>query len=145
MSDVQATRCFLRKVYDVSYVSDLHSPRLSDELPGRGGTTLTESRLELALVKSTIKRSLKWDCWISTIDAIFSDSPEALYDLVALLSRTTKCGRGKALMVIENYKFSSHDGLVDVHSENSIERTLNGWMEISLEVLTEEFQEKGWI
>ena len=138
-------RCFLRRVYDISYVSDIHSPLLSDELPGRSSATVTDRRLQLSLVKATIRRVLAFDHLIESVNAVYSDDPEAAYAIVCLLSQSIGCTKGRALLALEQFKALSHDGLSGFEPRNSTERRLAEWVEFSLGILAEEFEGKGWI
>jgi hypothetical protein len=140
-----ATRCFLRRIYDVSFVSDLHTPILSDELPGRGGSTITEMRLDLALVKAVIKSVLVADHLVESINAIFSDDPEALYAVTCILSQTMRCSKGKAFASIEHVKTLSQDGLMEVRPQNPVEKKFTDWHDFGIEVLAQEFVERGWV
>ena len=138
-------RAFLRRVYDISYISDLHSPFLSDELPGRGTATVTDLRLDLALVKATIRRVLSFDHLTETINAVYSDDPEAVFSIVELLSQSLRCDRGRAMMALEHCKTMTHDGLCGFEPRNPPERRLSEWMEFAVGILAEEFEGKGWI
>ena len=142
---IHATRQFLQKVYHVSFCSDIHSVTISDEQPGRGGTTVTELRLELALVKAAIRKTLGFDHLIETVNAVYSDDPESAYAVVENLSRQARCGRGRALEAFEHYKLMSFDGLTDCEPRTGEERVIARWMEFSISVLTEEFVARGWI
>lgn len=145
MSDTTATRCFLRRIYDVSFISDIHSPILSDELPGKGGTTVTELRLELALVKSAMCKTLKWDYLIDTIEAIFSDDPEAVLAVCQHLSAKTRCTFSRGHDAIERVKMMSHDGLAEVSPKNATEKILIEWLDFALSVIDIEARERGWV
>ena len=138
-------RCFLRRVYDISYVSDIHSPLLSDEFPGRSGATITDLRLQLSLVKATIRRVLAFDHLIESVNAVYSDDPEAAYAIVCLLSQSIGCTKSRALLALEQFKALSHDGLSGFEPRNSSERRLAEWVEFSLGILADEFEGKGWI
>ena len=138
-------RAFLRRVYDISYISDIHSPFLSDELPGRGTATVTDLRLDLALVKATIRRVLSFDHLIESINAIYSDDPESVFAIVELLGQSLRCSRGQAMMALEHFKTMSHDGLCSFDPRNPPERRLTEWVDFAVGVLTEEFEGKEWI
>ena len=144
-SETHDVRLFIRRVYDISYISDLHSAMLSDELPGRSGTTIMDSRLELALLKSAIVRSLGWDYLIDTMDAIFSDDPESIFSLAHHLSKKLNCGMGAASVAIERIKLMSHDGASEVTPNGRAERVLVEWLDFSLDILGKEFTERGWL
>ncbi len=143
--DTHSTRCFLHKIYSISYISDLHSPFMSDELPGRSGTTITELRLDLALVKATIKRTLVSDHLIESINTVFSDDSYSLHASTCLLSRSVKCSHGMAFEAIESHKLMSMDGLAKIEPKTHPERVFSGWLDMAVDVLSEEFGERGWI
>jgi hypothetical protein len=136
-------RCFLRRVYDISYVSDIHSPFLSDELPGRSSATVTDLRLQLSLVKATIRRVLAFDHLIESVNAVYSDDPEATYAIVCLLSSPSVARKAGPFWRWNSIKALSHDGLSGFEPRNSSERRLAEWVEFSLGILADEFEGKG--
>ena len=140
-----SVRHFLSRVYAVSFCSDIHSVTISDEQPGRGGSTVTELRLELALVRAAIRKTLGFGYLINSMDAIYSDDPEALCEAVADLDAWTHCGKRRALEALEHYKLMSFDGLTDCEPRTGEERVIARWMEFSLDILSEEFVARGWI
>lgn len=142
--DLHATRGFLHDAFRISYTSDIHSPLLSDELPGRSGATITELRLDLALVKSAIRRTLVSDHLIETINAVYSDDPDSMRAVVDCLV-AVGFGRRRAFEAVETVKLMSGDGLFEYDPRSREEIKLTGWLDFSLDSLGDEFAERGWI
>ena len=142
--DLHATRCFLHDAFRISYTSDIYSPLLSDELPGRSGVTVTDRRLDLALVKSAIRRTLVSDHLIETINAIYSDDSASLCAVVDCLV-ASGFGRRRAFEAVETVKLRTGDGLFEYDPRSREEVKLTGWLDFSLDSLGAEFTERGWI
>lgn len=145
MTSLSATRHFLREIYSVSYHSGFPSVVVSHEQPGRGEASVSDLRLRLAIVKSTIYRVLVSDHLIETVNAVYSDNARSLFSAVRCLSASTGRGEGKVLDAIERYKLMTCDGIEDFEPENEDERKFSEWVDFSLEILCEEFSQKGWI
>lgn len=141
----ESTRVFLRKSFEVSYVSDLHSPILFDELAGKSDFSLKDRRLSLALVRAAIRKTLGFGHLIDSVEMVWSDDPEPIFSTVLNLDKTTHCGKGCAMNAVESYKANTFDGQADFTPHNGIERCLDSWILFSLAILEREFTYRGWI
>ena len=117
-----------------------HSAGLSLSDHSYGGEK--DCGLYAVLVMSAIKRALGMDYLIDTVDCLYGDDPESLYQLTAQLSTWCRVSTGKAMAAIESYQV----GLcLSCAGAQKPERVLDDWHKMAMDVLEAEFLERGWV
>jgi hypothetical protein len=101
-----------------------------------------ENVLDIAvLLLAAIKHTLKADHLIDTLDGLYGDDPESVYQLTCQLSDWCRVSPGRALTAIESYQLSKR---LSSHPDKP-EIALDGWHELAMKSLREEFLEREWI
>jgi len=144
--------------YGVSNSSDVRSPQISDERPGRGFLRIQDLRAEAAFVQSEVNRELKWPHLRAIIEAKYGERSEAVRECATILKKTARTQSIDQLVrIVESYcewhsmSYSRASAILGLSIRKGItaksryEGILEGWHHLALDIVEMVFREKGWV
>jgi len=144
--------------YGVSNRSDIRSPKLSDEMPGRGFLRIQDLRVDAAFVQREINGELRWPHLRAIIEAKYGERPEAVRTCATLLKNTARTQSVDQLVrIVESYcewhklsygqaaKILGLSAHKSVSTKSRYEGILEGWHHLALDIVEMVFREKGWV
>jgi len=144
--------------YGVSNRSDVRSPQISDERPGRVSVRMQDLRAEAAFVQSEVNRELKWPHLRAIIEAKYGERSEAVRECATILKKTARTQSIEQLVrVVESYcewhklsygqaaKILGLSAHKSVSTKSRYEGILEGWHHLALDIVEMVFREKGWV
>jgi hypothetical protein len=144
--------------YGISNRSGYHSPQITGETPGRSFLRLNDLRVEAAMIHAAIYRELRWPHLRAIIEAKYGERQAAVQTCAEILKETARTQTiAQLVRIVESYiewhKLSTAEAasmLALSYRKGATMKTryegiLEGWHMLALRVVTEVFQEKGWV